>query len=237
MYKTLLSVKQQKNRHPLTFGYGFYNQTAAQTRDYLLCESCEQRFQQNGERWVLANCYRAGKIFPLREILEQTPPYYADKDILIYAASRIPEIDTRSLEYFAMSMFWRAGAHSWRFGERRISINLGPYTESIRTFLLDQTPFPDHMTLAVMVGIEDLMIEWALNPISHNEDGFHSHMFTIPGITFSLTVGGRIPNEFLDVNFAPFSERFIVVYPAAERRQLAELSKAFQNGVRARQKR
>jgi hypothetical protein len=74
-----------------------------------------------------------------------------------------------AITYFGMSVFWRAAALSWRLGDRGIGINLGLYAEPFRAFLLGQSGFPDRTALCVLVGIEDRMIEWAMNPVSHNE--------------------------------------------------------------------
>jgi len=229
MYRTLRSVLQAQNRNPLAFGYDFAYTTSNQTSDYLLCEECEGRFSRSGERWVLRHCYRRRGVFPLRTTLQQTVPAYADNDILIYAAAAIPELDTVAITYFGMSIFWRAAVHSWRLRDRRIGINLGPYAEPMRTFLLGESEFPDQTALSVLVGIEDRMIEWAMNPISHNEDGFHSHTFTIPGMTFMLNVGGRLPAEFIEASFAPSAQRLIAIFPEAERRQLTEIGRAYRS--------
>jgi len=229
MYRTLRSVIQTQNRNPLAFGYGFAYTTSNQTSDYLLCEECEGRLSRNGENWVLRYCYRRRGLFPLGNTLQQIPPAYADNDILIYSAASIPEIDSAAITYFGMSVFWRAAAHRWRLGDRRIGINLGPYAEPIRTYLLGQSVFPNSAALCVLVGIEDRMIEWAMNPVSHNENGFHSHTFTIPGMTFMLNVGGRLPSEFIEGSFAPSAQRLIAIFPEAERRQLAEIGRAYRS--------
>jgi len=227
MYKTLRSVTKHRNPNPITFGHGFAYQTSEQAQTYLLCEECEDRLRQGGENWVLANCYRTGGMFRLRETLEHAAPMWADSDIQIYSAARIPAIDTAAMAYFSLSVFWRAAVHPWRVGSRRIDIDLGPYREPFRRFLMNEASFPACAALSVLVGIESQMVEWAANLRSGNDNGFHSHRFTIPGITFMLSVGARVPAEYLTVSFAPTPEHFIAVYPAAEQRQLMEIYTAF----------
>jgi hypothetical protein len=85
---------------------------------------------------------------------------------------------------------------------------------------MGQSGFPDRTALCVLV---------------HNEDGFHNHTFTIPGMTYMLNVGGRRPAEFIEGSFAPSAQRLIAILPEAERRQLAEIGRALRTtAARAR---
>jgi hypothetical protein len=70
MYKTLRSKTDIQNPNPILIGGGVPHRTSEQAQDYLLCEECEDRFRRLGENWVLANCYRGGGTFRLRDALE-----------------------------------------------------------------------------------------------------------------------------------------------------------------------
>jgi hypothetical protein len=228
MYKTLRS-RTARNPNPLLIGYRVLRQTSLQLKTYLLCDECEQRFQARGERWVLANCYRAGGVFALRNILERFAPLSNDPQIRVYSAASIREIDSESLIYFALSVLWRAAVHEWRIGGLRVNISLGPYEEKIRRFLMDESGFPEQASLQVLVGIESRMSEIAFNPVSGNDDGFHHHKFGIPGITFLFFVGGRLPRDYVSASFAPAPEHYLSIYPTAEQRQLSELYRLFRS--------
>lgn len=222
MFRTLRAV-DSRNPHPLLFGRTFAYQTSRQAQTYLLCRECEDRFHHRGENWTLANCYRRLGLFKLRGTLEQAVPLHRDEDITIYSAATIPDIDSDALAYFGMSVFWRAAVHSWRLDERRIGIDLGPYEQTFRRYLMGEAGFPANTALSLLVGSESRMVEWALNPQSTNENGFHHHNFTIPGITFMLFVGGRLPAEYITASFAPAEERLIAIHPKAEQWQLSRL--------------
>jgi hypothetical protein len=223
MYKTLRSTSGRQNPHPILFRRGFAIQTARQAQAYLLCEECEERFHLRGEKWVLANCYRTGGTFLLREMLENAAPLSNNGDIRVYSAAVVRYIDADAITYFALSVFWRAAVHRWPLEGRTIGIDLGPYEGTFRRFLLGEASFPDSVCLSVLVGVEGRMVELAINPVSGNENGFHQHKFTISGLTFLLFVGARLPIEYVTTSFSPAPERYISIYPKGEQRQLVEL--------------
>src|SRR5215472_6701431 len=43
--------------------------TSTQVKDLLLCGECEQRFNRNGEKWVVDRCFQKPGDFPLQAIL------------------------------------------------------------------------------------------------------------------------------------------------------------------------
>src|SRR3989304_5165932 len=49
--------------------------SSSQVSSYFLCGSCEQRFSDNGERPVVAQCARPGGQFRLRELLQTASPW------------------------------------------------------------------------------------------------------------------------------------------------------------------
>jgi hypothetical protein len=170
---------------------------------------------------VLANSARA-VAFPLLDTLRTAQPEWNDRDIGIYSFARIPEIDCTALIYFAASVFWRAAAHTWRTKRRSVHIDLGPWEVPFRSFLPGQAQFPQTAALALVV------LEgggaYAINPLSPNDDGCHEHQFTIPGMAFTLYVGGRLREELILMNLAPARQRYAFIYPRAEDVQIARLA-------------
>ena len=210
----------------MTFGRGFAFQSSTPFKDYLLCDECEARLEENGERWVLANCLLPGGCFPLLETLRRAQPEWQDNDIRIYSCARIPQINSDSLIYFAASVFWRGGAHTWLMGRQSVHIDLGKYEEDLRTYLLGQAPFPQNAAFEMVVL--ERGGEYAINPLSRNDQGHHEHRFTIPGLTFILYLGGRIQQEAMTLNLAPVPQRYVFIYPQAEDIQIAQLVGLYQ---------
>jgi len=56
-----------KNPNPVLLTHGSAVQSSKQVTAPILCGSCEQRFNQGGERWVLAHCFDGKGKFLLRE--------------------------------------------------------------------------------------------------------------------------------------------------------------------------
>src|SRR5689334_20945536 len=64
------------NPNPLLLSPDMFLQTSDQVKDYLLCHDCEELFNKNGERWVIAHCYREKDgAFKFREYLRNEVPF------------------------------------------------------------------------------------------------------------------------------------------------------------------
>lgn len=228
----MLRSRTARNPNPLTFGRGFAVQSSTPFKDFLLCDGCETRLRANGEDWVLANCLLPGGRFPLLGTLRNAQPELHDSDIRIYCCARISEINSDSLIYFATSVFWRAGAHTWRMGPRSVHIDLGRYEEDLRMYLLGLVPFPGNAAIEMM--LLESGGEYAINPLSRNDQGHHEHQFTIPGLSFILYLGGRIPPEAMTLNLAPSPQRYALIYPRAEDMQIDRLAGLYRDERRRR---
>src|ERR1700728_1910200 len=69
LYRKLLD-HGAKNSNPFHVSNGKAIQSSRQITKHLLCERCERRLNDNGERWMIAKCYDdRQKVFPLRELL------------------------------------------------------------------------------------------------------------------------------------------------------------------------
>jgi hypothetical protein len=217
----LLRDPAAKNPNPVYVGDDEAFTSSKQAKDYLLCEPCEQLFTKRGEDWVLANCYRAKDDFKIREALYRHKPAVSDSGgTALYQANLIPEIDVDRLIYFGVSIFWRAGAHTWKHGKDEVHIQLGSYLEPLRLFLLDQGPFPEQMALSLRAFAMDTIGLSAYDPGSVPRAGCHLHAFSIPGLVFSLLVGRRVSAETLHYSLAPSQERCIGISPEIEREDL-----------------
>jgi hypothetical protein len=150
MYKYILDPSK-KNDGPVAIERKITASTSRQVRDYLLCAECEDLFNKKGEHWVLGQVWN-GKTFPLRDRLKLALHMYEIPIVTVFSGSSLG-IDTDRLAYFALSVIWRAGAHTWSlaFGGRTRRLNLGGSEDSIRKYLLGETDFPNDVAVIVHV--------------------------------------------------------------------------------------
>jgi len=131
-----LRTPTAKNPHPVLMTPQVSVISSQQLRDYAFCSDCEQRFNRNGESWVLANMARMNG-FKLQDALIQAGPVVVHPTIALYAGAAIPSIDMDALVYFAMSIFWRAAVQEWKSIDGLTTrLDLDGHEEEIREFLL-----------------------------------------------------------------------------------------------------
>jgi len=153
VYK-LLRSPHLKNQNPVLISASTAMTSAQQASDFLLCAKCERRLNDNGENWVVPRLWHSTTKFQLRDDLIAAGPLPSPNDFLVFEAAKIPGLIPDQLCYFGASIFWRGGAHDWKF-QRQTSdrLPLGPYQESLRLFLLGGA-WPAGATLQVFVGAD-----------------------------------------------------------------------------------
>jgi len=201
-------------------------QISLQLKAPLLCRVCEQRLSKHGETWVLTNCLKKDRSFPLNSVLaSREPDVFSDTNSTkVYWAAKIPEINCQALEYFAASMFWRGSIHTWN-QDGSIPVGLGPFKESFRKYLMGLADFPDHCSLLVTVREGSDIDRLTHAPIGERRELFHVYRFPMPGLAFSLVVGKNIPAKLRQSCFAHAPGRPIIVTGILEewlRRMAAE---------------
>jgi hypothetical protein len=214
LYKSILQP-EEKNPHPYFMSPTKTVESSQQIKDYLLCRDCEMRFNQGGERYVLSVMARSDS-FPLQETLRKATPIRAIKGLTTFAGSAIPEIDIDKLEYFALSIFWRAAAHNWKpaFGETYKRLELGPYREELRKYLLGGE-YPKHLVTTISVYEEEEFTRAMYPPASGNSHPYkgRSYSFLIPGIDFNMLVGKRMETGMKELSSHLGPERRIFMTP------------------------
>jgi hypothetical protein len=187
----------------------------------------------NGEDWVLSNYWRSKDEFRIRDALLRHKPFaVSSTGTTVYKGVEIPEIDIGKLIYFGLSVFWRASVHRWRVGKRIVHLELGRYSEALRLFLFDKQ-FPQHMLFVVRVSGVKEYIPVVSDPDSKKGEGHHVHQFSIPGLTFTLAVGQKIPDPRHRYCTAPSPERYIGISPRSDEHQLQRITSRLQD-ARAR---
>ena len=137
------------NPNPVVVGRRITSSTSRQTKDYLLCLDCEDRFNKHGENEFLKWVWN-GSRFPLGDRLAVAHPFYAFQSFTVFSG-RDTGIDMGKFGYFALSMVWRGAVHTWRsaFGDPIPILALGSFEEPIRRFLLGIGPYPQSITILV----------------------------------------------------------------------------------------
>jgi len=216
----LFQGPDQGSRNPLHLSTAAKMQTSAQMKDYFLCDECEDRLNKQGERWTMANCYRGGNQFKLRESLYATEPYLSVDGSSVYATSGIQGIDHAALTYFGASVFWRAAAKSWsQAGMRYSALRLGPYAEMLRLYLHDEAPFPTQfVSLNVFVSMREPPLLGMHFPVTEpKRESFRSvHRFHIPGIQFMMVCGKDLRIDQFRGSIAAAPYHYIFASPFTE---------------------
>jgi hypothetical protein len=177
--------------------------TSRQTQDYLLCLQCEGILNEGGEKWVLPKLATYQKTFPLYEIIERATPEWVEPDMKAYAGTKIPDLDIPKITHFAMGIFWKASVHPWKKNRIEPRIDLGPYSDTIRRYLIGDAAFPANITLMVNLRQPvNAMIAFTEPIEQSSEGGWRMHSFTVPGIAFIMNVGRQVSHELRVACFA-----------------------------------
>ena len=166
-----LRATELANPNPVILGAENAYTSSKQVSDYLLCDECESRLRRDGEDWVLAHIYRPDGTFPFREKLVACNPELNREGFTVYKGIEVSGLNCPALVYFGMSVFWRAAAHNWPWQGGYVNIDVGPYREALRLFLMGEAGFPDNMALIVRLsGMEQFLSVTAL-PTSDVDTG------------------------------------------------------------------
>src|SRR5215471_293076 len=168
-------------------------QSSRQITGQVLCHSCEQTLNSDGEDWVLPNLSTL-QGFPLFEKLKKIKPEIAEEDLAVYACTKVPEIRTDALAHFAIGVFWKAGVYDWQTGRGPLRLEFGSYTEEMRKFLLGVGAFPLHAYLIINVVPPSYPTISAYLPCPSKAFEFPFYSFYVPGVEFMLTLGEATPN-------------------------------------------
>jgi hypothetical protein len=196
---------------PVRIGGGVVFPTDRQIHDYLLCEECEGLLNRGGEAWMNPKFCTMQRTFPFYELLVSGPIAENESDGGLYFAESNPRLDTEKLTHFAMGIFWKASVHSWKRGEINPVIELGPYSEHIRTWLRGETDFPKNVCLSVMVSPPHRAQITLNGPMERERTECRNFIMHFLGILFTMGVGSQIDPEFRLACFSDNPKRPIIV--------------------------
>jgi len=162
----------------------------------MLCASCEDLLNRNGEKYTISNLKVSKRDFPLRSLLRSAPNALLANDpktsTSLYAATGVNGIDVEQLEYFALSVFWRGALEGW---SRYKPIKLNRYREELRQYLLSPAPrrLSNSVAMFLLVHADDVQIRNMIFPHSNRMVGEWIHEFRIPGLTCQMHIGHGVP--------------------------------------------
>jgi hypothetical protein len=221
VYREIRASKNQ-NPNPVLVTSDVVKPVSRQVVRHLLCSDCEQMLNKNGERDVMQIMRRRSGSFPLQSFLKSIEPHVQSPTVKIYRGH--PKID--ELVYFASSVFWRASVTKWQISMgSSLSLELGPYEELLRSFLLSVGGFPSGLSMGIQMVTNPMLQQMARFPALRRELGIRVFNFQIPGIQFSLWAGKHQPETHM--NFCAARTGSIFVHPDLERENLLGLVKTF----------
>jgi hypothetical protein len=187
---------------PIRVGNGVVRATDLETQYHLLCAECERILDMGGENWVIPKLATASRdSFPLYELLAKGAAAHLGIDGGIYRAADNPEIDVQKLTHFALGIFWKSSVHSWKAGESKPKIDLGIYSEMIRTWLRGEKALPTDMSFHITISKPENAQIIMVDPSEQVPQGWRSFWMHVPGVRFSLNVGTAVPIERRTVCF------------------------------------
>lgn len=155
--------------------------------------------------------------FPLVDLLERLPADVDQEQLKVYGVAKNSCIDVPKLSHFAMGVFWKASVHSWMGGKDTPMIELGPYGDKVRDFLVGSGPFPADISLLVWVAPKDRMLVTIGQPYRGSATKYRNFAFYVPGIQFVLYVGRQITEPIRQLCFCANPSHPIVVCDTSER--------------------
>jgi hypothetical protein len=173
--------------------------TSKQLRTHLLCADCEDRFNKNGEKYVMSWLRPRGAAngdFPLLERLKVALPIHGSHALSVYAADRIG-IDTGKFGYFALSVLWRAAVKRWPMpdGGSTERVELGGLEESLRRYLLSEAKLPSEFVLIVTVCSDQESRQVFFPPAPRKDRHWQSFGLLVGGVNFIVFAGQALPSD------------------------------------------
>jgi hypothetical protein len=154
MSRVLHDLSRTGNEAPVIMTPKLVTITPRQLWAHLLCESCEGRLNDWGEKPVLALFNGPKGDFPLLDRMNLALPFKTEEKHVIYSGEAMG-IDTESLAYYVLSVLWKGSVHEWTtLNEQKSSIDLRKYQEPIRRYLLGETGFPDGVYVVVTACVD-----------------------------------------------------------------------------------
>jgi hypothetical protein len=172
-------------------------ETKTQIKDLLLCDACEDLFDENGESDVMRHIVpKVMTSFPLHEKLRLAIPREDHPDLKRFSGIDLG-IDMDKFAYFALSQVWRAAVHDWEMpdGSTLPRMAIGDFEPPIREYLLGGDFPPDTAVIVIVCSDSDARTVWN-TPTVHVEANCLNFRFLMRGVFFRVMMGHGLPNYF-----------------------------------------
>jgi hypothetical protein len=193
VYK-LLRDSNNGNNNPVLISKKISAQKSFQMKQPLLCSSCERRFSENGEKYVLPLLSKR-TAFPLLDRLKLAQPLDVTPDTAAFTCPSVG-FDGEKLGYFGLSILWRAAVRPWRtFDNDTTSVQLdAKYMESMRRYLAGESGFPNDVAVIAVVATDFVSRQSCFVPHRITDNPFHvAYGLLIKGLFFRFIVGDDNP--------------------------------------------
>lgn len=188
-----------KNPNPVVMTATVSMTSSNQLWARLLCSDCEDRFNKNGEHYVLS-WLRPKSIprgeFPLADRLKLAPTIHSTPTLQAYDGGRIG-VDTEKFAYFALSILWRASVRRWRMPDGRLTtqIAIGDLEEQIRRYLLWEADLPADLAVVLTVCVDSESRATFYPPAVRRNGAVPSYGLLVQGLRFDIATGSNISDE------------------------------------------
>lgn len=213
----LLRESNNGNNNPVLISKRISTQRSFQMTQPLLCSACESRFSKNGENYVLPLLSKR-TAFPLLDRLRLAQPIYATLDGATFTCASAG-LDGEKLDYFGLSVLWRAAVRPWRtFDGDTTSVQLGATcTESMRQYLAGESGFPGNIAVIATVATDFLSQRSCFVPNRITDNPFHvAYGLLLKGLFFRF-VGDDIPPVMRAISCAGPGPNMIFVRDCSEK--------------------
>ncbi|HZO80975.1 MAG TPA: hypothetical protein VFB33_04710 [Candidatus Binataceae bacterium] len=192
-----------KNPNPVVMTRTISKTSSSQLVNRLLCSDCEDRFNKNGERYVLSwlSPKKAAQgSFPLLERLGLALPVRSSPMLNAYEADRAG-IDTAKFGYFALSVLWRAAVQRWRMPDGTLTqkIELGELEKPLRRYLISDEDLPCEFVLILTVCSDRESRQTIYPPAARRDATFPAYGMLLLGVHFNIIIGRDLPRDLRDL--------------------------------------
>ena len=167
-----------------------------QLKEYLLCAKCEQAFSAGFENYVSTVAAQKDRSFPALANVTATQNkriVSQDGSKSLYSSG---SLDVDKLARFAASVIWRASISTHPHVDE---VQLGPYEEPVREYLLNRTPLPNTVSVCMRLLTKSEMQSALFLPFSKRFAGGWMHQFLVNGLYFTVHVGQGVERVYRDL--------------------------------------
>jgi hypothetical protein len=206
--------KELTNPNPVMLRGDSPKQGTIQARDYVFCEECERRLNENGERWIskiIPDDY--GAPFPLLEALKKANPVTREPGRVRLSTVGVRDVEIEKLLYFAASVFWRGAVHEWPDFEGCPvpTLDLGDHRDRLKLYLRGEQPFPSDLYITVMLWPFEKVPPGLIFPDTYPNATWKRLWFYISGIGFVLDVGSKVPEDVREYSTSGSAQRLVTI--------------------------